>query len=424
MNERNLSRGLSTSVVDALKAHGHILVVKGGAAALARELDEIIAPALAVIEPHIEPRGPMSDEPTSTFGSDAIDQAVEELVARLARALMSSDHVEDVFAEDGVIRRDIFRTVQAGLLTPAAHLGEDRTTVTVKLDTLGYVAATVSKRADAATLRQALDRAAAVTHARFTAYSPELREATFRIDGGGDDERLDLEEAVADELADLAEQGVTPLPTLERRIDVGRALAPAEQRAARPRIDAAAEATLLRSGYAATWDFADARTVRVTFTPLSDQDAHGVDAPAAAFGREIGGIVGAGKPPAEPEAARPAMLEAPPVAPEPEPEPEEETKAPRRKVTKTKEPSAPAQAPKRAAKEAAETPAPKRTKRAAEPAPSVEEAPAPKRKRAAEAPPSAAKSSSPSRRETAKAAAPRSSAKRTAAKSKTTAKKG
>ena len=31
MNERNLSRMLSMSVIDALKAQGHILVVKGGA---------------------------------------------------------------------------------------------------------------------------------------------------------------------------------------------------------------------------------------------------------------------------------------------------------------------------------------------------------------------------------------------------------
>ena len=50
MNERNLSRRLSTSVVDALKAHGHILVVKGGAAALARELDELMAGPTAAIE--------------------------------------------------------------------------------------------------------------------------------------------------------------------------------------------------------------------------------------------------------------------------------------------------------------------------------------------------------------------------------------
>ncbi|MFT3773173.1 MAG: hypothetical protein QM820_47950 [Minicystis sp.] len=285
--------------------------------------------------------------------------------------------------------------------------------MTVKLDTLGYVAATVSKRADAATLRQALDRAAAVAHARFSSYSPELREATFRIDGGGDDERLELEEAVADELTDLAEQGVAPLPTVERRLDLGRSLSTIEQRSLRARIDAAAEATLLRSGHAATWDFADERSIRVTFTPLSDQDARGVDAPANAFGREVAAIVGVAKAQPDIEAVRPAPPEAPPTittatAPEAPPT--------RRKV-----------ATKKAAKEkdsAAEAPAPKRAKRAAAPETAEEAAPAPKRKRAAtEAAPSAKTTTAGREASKKTAAAPRSSAKRTAAKTKASAKK-
>lgn len=319
MNERTLSRGLSTSVVDALKAHGHILVVRGGAASLARELDETIAPALALVAPRVKSRlEPMSDEPTSTFGDESVDQAVEDLVARLSRALMSSDHVEDVFAEDAVIRRDIFRTIRDGLLAPPEGITIDPSTISVKLDTLGYIAATVSRRADAATLRQALDRAAAASHARFAAFSESDREAVFRVDGGGPDERLELEEAVADELADLAEQGIVELPTLERRVALARALTTSEQRALGARIDAAAEITLLRSGCAAAWDFADGRTIRITFTPLSEQDALGVDAPTTAFAREVAGLVASGearakaapRAPVEPETTEPRAPEA------------------------------------------------------------------------------------------------------------------
>ena len=107
MNERNLPRTLSTNVVDALKAQGHILVVKGGAAALARELSDLMAPRLAKIAPRIEPYPVVGGEVTSTFGHESIDDAVEEMVAALTRALMDSEHVEDVFAEDNVIRRDI-----------------------------------------------------------------------------------------------------------------------------------------------------------------------------------------------------------------------------------------------------------------------------------------------------------------------------
>ena len=298
MNERNLSRRLSASVVDALKTHGHILVVKGGATALARELDELMAPEIELIEPRLQPHSPLVGEPTSTFGDETVDQAVEDMVLKLTHALMNSDHVEDVFAEDAVIRRDIFRVVRDGLREP--HLGDpgddsvDQASVTVKLDALGYVAATASRLTDASTLRQALDRAASVAGAHFLGFSPEAREATFRLEGNGIDDRLEIEEAVADELTDLVEQGLVDLPTLERRIDLGRALAAAEQRALRPRIEAAAQTALVRCGCPFAWELADARTLRVLFTPLSEQDVEGIDAPTSAFAREVAALLPGG----------------------------------------------------------------------------------------------------------------------------------
>jgi hypothetical protein len=302
VNERNLSRRLSTSVVEALKSHGHILVVKGGAVALARELEELMAPQLARIAPRIERRA-IGGEVTSTFGDEAADEAVEELVVEMTRTLMDSDHVEDVFAEDNVIRRDIFRTLRDGLFQ--AELTEEpedegEPSVKVRLDTLGYVAATASRLAEPKELRDALERAASMVHARFAAYSPEAREATFRLDGGSDDERLELEEAVDDELTDLVEQGLVDLPTVERRIDMGRAFSPAEQRAAGGPIEAAARATILRTGCVAEWEFADPRTLALTFTPLSDQDARDVDKHVAAFARELAAALGARAPKAEP----------------------------------------------------------------------------------------------------------------------------
>jgi hypothetical protein len=56
VNERSLPRRLATNVVDALKSQGHILVVKGGATALTRELDELMSPLLTTIAPRLEPR--------------------------------------------------------------------------------------------------------------------------------------------------------------------------------------------------------------------------------------------------------------------------------------------------------------------------------------------------------------------------------
>jgi hypothetical protein len=301
VNERNLSRRLSTSVVDALKAHGHILVVKGGATALARELDDLMEPEVATIAPRLRPYAPLVGEPTSTFGDETIDQAVEDMVVKLTHALMNSDHVEDVFAEDAVIRRDIFRVVRDGLREPpeAGDGAAESATVTVKLDALGYVAATASRLADPAILRQALDRAAAEADAQFSGFSAELREATFRLEGDGEDEGLELEEAVADELTDLVEHGVVELPTIERRIELARPLTAGEARSLRPRFDAAAQTTLRGSGCAVSWELADARTVRVLYTPFAEHDGEELDAPTAAFAHELATIVAA-RPEAKP----------------------------------------------------------------------------------------------------------------------------
>jgi hypothetical protein len=294
VNERNLKRTLSTSVVDALKAQGHILVVKGGATALARELEDLMAPLLAKITPKIEPVLMVGGEVTSTFGHESIDEAVEEMVARLTRALMDSDHVEDVFAEDNVIQRDIFRTVRDGLLEPSLNdaSGDDDPSIRVQLDTLGYVAATVSRLADPKTLRETLGRAAEVAMAHFTAYHHDARAATFVLQDDDPDGRLELEEAIADELTDLVEEGKVELPTIERRIDLGHALSLIEQRAAKPRIDAAGQKALLGTGCSASWKLEGGRMLRVTLTPLSDQDARNVDLYVSAFAREVSQIRG------------------------------------------------------------------------------------------------------------------------------------
>jgi hypothetical protein len=189
---------LSMSVVDALKAQGHILVVKGGATALARELEELMAPRLLRIVPRIEPLAIVGGEVTSTFGSESIDDEVEELVVELTAALMDSDHVEDVFAEDNVIRRDIFRTLRDGLLrAPLEGVDPVEEQVHIRLDTLGYVAATVSKLASVSVMRESLGRAAELVQAHFTAYSAEDRAATFLLEDGDPDGRLELEEAIS-----------------------------------------------------------------------------------------------------------------------------------------------------------------------------------------------------------------------------------
>ncbi|WP_437760422.1 hypothetical protein [Sorangium sp. So ce1389] len=293
MNERNLSRRLSTSIVDALKAHGHILVARGGATALARELEDRMAAVITAIAPRLEPWAIVDGEVTSTFGSDELDDQVEELVASLTSTLMESEHVEDIFTEDNVIKRDVFRVMRDALLGPRPELAlEDDGPVQVRLDMLGYVASTVGKRAPAQVLREVLARAAEAAGGKLTAYDAELREATFSVESSDPDARLELEEAVADELSDLVEAKVVTLPMMERRFELQRRIEAGARAGLRQRIDAIASRMLREGGCAASWELAGDRLLRLRLTPLSEQDALEVDSHMTDFTREIAALLG------------------------------------------------------------------------------------------------------------------------------------
>ncbi|WP_437554360.1 hypothetical protein WME97_21115 [Sorangium sp. So ce367] len=293
MNERNLSRRLSTSIVDALKAHGHILVARGGATALARELEDKMAADIAAITPRLEPWALVDGEPTTTFGTDEIDDQVEELVASLTSTLMESEHVEDIFTEDNVIKRDVFRVMRDALLGPRPELGlEDDGPVHVRLDTLGYVASTVGKRAPAQVLHESLTRAAQSAGGKLTGYDPELREAIFSLESSDPDARLEIEEAVADELSDLVEAKVVTLPMMERRFELQRKIEAGARGGLRQRIDSIASRMLREGGCAASWELAGDRVLKLKLTPLSEQDALEVDSHMTDFKREIAVVLG------------------------------------------------------------------------------------------------------------------------------------
>ncbi|WP_437961013.1 hypothetical protein WME76_16200 [Sorangium sp. So ce119] len=276
-----------------MKAHGHILVARGGATALARELEERMSGVIAAIAPRLEPYAIVDGEVTSTFGSDELDDQVEELVANLTSTLMESEHVEDIFTEDNVIQRDVFRVMRDALLGPRPELAlEDDGPVQVRLDTLGYVASTVGKRAPAQVLGEALARAADTAGGKLTAYDAELREATFSVESSDPDARLELEEAVADELSELVEAKVVTLPMMERRFELKRRIEPGARGGLRQRIDALASRMLREGGCAASWELAGDRVLRLRLTPLSEQDALEVDSHMTEFTRDIAALLG------------------------------------------------------------------------------------------------------------------------------------
>lgn len=337
MTERSAARRLAKAVVDDLKGRGHILLVKGGTEGLVRELEVLIGAGLTEILPLIEEQPfEVVGEVTSTFGSEDVDEQVETLVGQVTSRLMDSDHVEDVFAEDKVIARDVFRALRSGLqggLLALSDEPEERAPISVRLETLGYVAATVSRRADDLTLRDALERAALATEGQLTSYDAEVRQAFFEVPGDDPDRRLDIEEAVEDELADLARAGLVELPKTERRIALPRKISAAERAALLPRMEAIASRTLLASGAVASCRVGLDAVVLV-FTPLSEGDAAVLDGLTAAFAEQLTAILS--EPPAAtgagPTATRAAAKKPPSKRPEEVEHPPATKRTPAKKV--------------------------------------------------------------------------------------------
>ena len=87
MAEETLARRMAAAVLTALKSDGHVLVDRGGEGAVVRELDGLLAPLLPRLVARAA-RAPVSGEVTSTFGDEATDEAVEELVVELREAIV------------------------------------------------------------------------------------------------------------------------------------------------------------------------------------------------------------------------------------------------------------------------------------------------------------------------------------------------
>ncbi|MDC0745311.1 hypothetical protein [Polyangium mundeleinium] len=301
MNALNLSRRLASRIVEGLKGRGRILVVKGGTAALVRAVDDAMSG-------YVEPLAERALRVPTIADDPATREALSRLTGRVAQALLASEHLEDVFADRSVVEREVLDAARLALNEASAS--QDEAVVRVELDLLGYVAATAGKRARAQSLVVALERAGLVAGARLDTYDPATREAVFVPEPPADpDLHLELEEAVADELCALVEQGAVELPTLERKAPLTREVSPSERARLTRLIDRAATRTLRRTGNTASWEIPDGRSVRVVYTPLSELDARDVDMHVAAFAAEVDALL------ADAGAPLITSLPAPPPAP-------------------------------------------------------------------------------------------------------------
>jgi len=278
-------RQLAQSTLEALKKAGHIVLARGETETVLRELADIIDPVLKRILPRIARRVVMG-EVTSTFGDEAADEAVEEMVAALRQALLDSDGVEDVFAEDHVIERAIFRSLADELHAFAATADdpdEEVPPISVRLETLGYVATAAAKTADDHTLKDALERAAEAAKTELETYDAHSRTAFFRGTEADPDRRIDIESAIEEELSDLVDLGLLPLPTILREVPLGGPLSKDERRGLSRTLDALVEKHLKSTICPGTWEWTPAGTLQLVFTPLAEPDEELVTRMAQAF---------------------------------------------------------------------------------------------------------------------------------------------
>ena len=99
MNAPNLSRRLATRIIEGLRGRGRIVVVLGGTSALVRLVDDAVSAFITPLSERFEL------EPSSEPDQSTRD-ALTLLAATVARTVLSSEHLEDVFADSAIVERE------------------------------------------------------------------------------------------------------------------------------------------------------------------------------------------------------------------------------------------------------------------------------------------------------------------------------
>lgn len=288
-----LERVLAVGVLDVLRERAHVVIAPGRRDALRDELEAIIAPALGALEPYLSSNsagGLRRSESGKTIGRrlerGRAHELMNQLASEVADKLLESDHVDDIFASDNVIKRDAHRSLRArlmgyvrGELLDVERL-DDEGAVLVPLLELGYLVCEVSRRLDLDMLRDALERAAATAGGRLVNLT-RGRVGHFDLPGGAEAGRLALEESITHELVALIEAELVELPSVEHVLELADGDCLSEE------FEMALERALMRTR--TQYDCAvqcvsvDAHTVIVTLTPLSEHSSEHVDRVLSAF---------------------------------------------------------------------------------------------------------------------------------------------
>lgn len=272
---------LATSVIEALEQREHVIIAPGRIGALCHEVEGIIAPSVPRIRARLDPAGGMEPEQGDGDGAaEFADEAVEHAVDAITEGLMESDHVDDIFADDRLLRRDALRAMNGVLrryISGELDLGADslsNAALDVELGRLGYMVSTVAQRAESATLRETLEAAAATVGTALARVDLDTGRASFAADGAAPS-RLALEEAITEQLLGLVEADRVELPMAERVVRLSPQVSslPGFGDALRD----AVEDTHRRTACAAACTIVDEETLLATLSPLAEDAALRLD---------------------------------------------------------------------------------------------------------------------------------------------------
>ncbi|MBM4376631.1 MAG: hypothetical protein FJ095_16225 [Deltaproteobacteria bacterium] len=276
-----LDRLLADHVVHALVAKQLLRVAGASHDMLRDELASAIAPLLSSVTPYLMAAHAFAQITDESFGDGDADEAIAVMIDGIGERVAHSNHVDDIFVDDATIRRASLRATRQLLVRymrgelPIEEDARREPTITLSLESLGYLVATATTRVARPRLERVLADAGACGGAALLMLDPEGRTATFTPLQSQPD-LLAIEESLTAALATLVARGEVELPKVEQEFELppmalgrGGLLAALRE----------AERTFDRRGHSrARCERLKLRRVRLSVTPLTTESALQADA--------------------------------------------------------------------------------------------------------------------------------------------------
>lgn len=273
-----LKQIIASSVIDAFRAREYVLVADTTVELLGEELQTVLSATLSSIMHHLhDERGrgqPARHVRQGSLGHGEVEDAVSDMVELAVEQVLGSDHVDDIYAEDRVLRRHARRAIHQTLLDYVrgeidASSPDGVTLLDVELSHLGYVVDVVAGLLRPRRLERSLRAVAKAFGGRLISLDAPRKLTLFELPEGT--ERLTFEEAITAAMGELVAEEVVELPSVEQILELTEGTS-----AATGFVDAVARveaAALTELGSRATCRLLDEQTIVVTLTPLSDDSA-------------------------------------------------------------------------------------------------------------------------------------------------------